>query len=98
MGLTGVQKEAVLAADAAIVTVEELVDRLEPRATGVVLPAWTVTAVCVVPGGTHPSYAAGYSTRDNAFYAEWDEVSRDRDRFRAWMDEHVLGAERAVGA
>ena len=30
-GLSGVQKEAVLAAERAIVTVEEVVDELEPR-------------------------------------------------------------------
>ena len=95
-GLSGVQKEAVLAADAAIVTVEEIVDALEPRPTGVVLPAWAVSAVCPVPGGARPSYAAGYSVRDNAFYTAWDEVSRDRERFRAWMQEHVVDARQAA--
>jgi glutaconate CoA-transferase subunit A len=92
-GLSGVQKEAVLAARAAIVTVEELVDELEPRPHAVVLPHWTVDAICHVPGGAHPSYAAGYSVRDNGFYAAWDEISRDRGRFLAWMREHVLQAE-----
>lgn len=89
-GITGVQKEAVLAARQSLVTVEELVDRLEPRPGSVVLPGWAVTAVAVVPGGAHPSYAAGYSRRDNVFYREWDAISRDRDRFAAWMQEHVL--------
>jgi glutaconate CoA-transferase subunit A len=90
-GLSGVQKEAVLAARAAIVTVEELVEELEPRPHAVVLPHWTIAAVCHVPGGAHPSYAAGFSVRDNAFYAEWDAIARDRERFLAWMREHVLG-------
>src|SRR3954465_10536662 len=45
-GITGVQKEAVLAADRAIVTVEEIVDELEPRPHAVVLPSWVVTAIC----------------------------------------------------
>ena len=89
-GIVGVQKEAVLAADRVLVTVEEVVDSLEPRPDAVVLPSWVIDAVAVVPGGSHPSYAAGYSVRDNAFYAAWDETSRDRDSFRAWMDEHVL--------
>ncbi len=89
-GIVGVQKEAVLAADRVLVTVEEVVDSLEPRPDAVVLPSWVVDAVAVVPGGSHPSYAAGYSIRDNAFYAAWDDISRDRDSFRAWMDEHVL--------
>ena len=95
-GLAGVQKEAVLAADAAIATVEEIVDELEPRPHSVILPAWTIAAVCHVPGGPHPSYAAGYSTRDNDFYSAWDEIARDRDRFTEWMREHVL--EQGVAA
>jgi glutaconate CoA-transferase subunit A len=93
-GIIGVQKEAVLAADRVLVTVEEIVDTLEPRPGAVVLPSWVVTAVAVVPGGAHPSYAAGYSTRDNAFYSEWDSISRDRDTFTDWMHTHVL--DRAV--
>ncbi len=89
-GLSGVQKEAALAAERAIVTVEEIVDELEPRPHAVVLPSWVLTAVVHVPGGSWPSYAAGYSTRDNDFYAEWDAIARDRDRFTAWMTENVL--------
>jgi glutaconate CoA-transferase subunit A len=91
-GISGVQKEAVLAADRALVTVEEIVDDLVPRPGAVVLPSWVVTAVAPVPGGSHPSYAHGYSTRDNAFYERWDAISRDRDAFRAWMQAHVLDA------
>ena len=91
-GLTGVQKEAVLAADRAIVTVEEIVDELEPRPHAVVLPSWVVTAVAHVPGGAWPSYAHDYSKRDNEFYAAWDEIARDRERFQTWMEEHVLAA------
>jgi len=95
-GLSGVQKEAVLAADRAIVTVEEIVDELEPRPHAVVLPSWVVTAVCHVPGGAWPSYAHDYSKRDNGFYSSWDGIARDRDRFRAWMDEHVLSSSGAT--
>ena len=89
-GILGVQKEAALAADRVLVTVEEVVDELEPRPGAVVLPSWVVTAVAEAPGGAHPSYAMGYSHRDNAFYTQWDEISRDRDTFVAWMTEHVL--------
>ncbi len=89
-GIVGVQKEAVLAANRVLVTVEEVVDTLDPRPGALVLPTWVVDAVAVVPGGAHPSYAAGYSTRDNAFYAAWDPISRERDSFREWMDAHVL--------
>jgi glutaconate CoA-transferase, subunit A len=90
-GITGVQKEVVLAATRTIVTVEEVVDELELRPGGVVLPAWVIDAVSVAPGGAHPSYAHGYYDRDNDFYVRWDEISRDRDRFTAWVDRHVLG-------
>jgi glutaconate CoA-transferase subunit A len=96
-GIVGVQKEAVLAARRAIVTVEELVGRLVPRPHSVVLPSWVVSAVAPVPGGAHPSYAAGYSTRDNAFYQAWDRIGRDRERFRRWMERHVLGTSDWAG-
>jgi glutaconate CoA-transferase subunit A len=92
-GITGVQKEAVLAAHRSLVTVEEVVDELEPVPGQVVLPGWAVTAVAEVPGGAHPSYAHGYSVRDNDFYVGWDAISRDRDTFRDWMAEHVLKAQ-----
>jgi glutaconate CoA-transferase subunit A len=97
-GISGVQKEAVLAARRAIVTVEEIVDELEARPHAVVLPSWVLTAVAVVPNGAWPSYAAGYSVRDNAFYSEWDEIARDRDRFEAWMRENVLDGSGAAAA
>jgi glutaconate CoA-transferase, subunit A len=90
-GIPGVQKEAVLAARRALVTVERVVDALEPRPGGVVIPGWVIDAVAVAPGGSHPSYSHGITRRDNGFYREWDAISRDRERFRAWMDEHVLG-------
>ena len=91
-GLTGVQKEAVLAADRSIVTVEERVTAFDSRVT-TVLPAWVLSAVAVVPHGSHPSYTQGYSNRDNAFYAAWDAISRDRDRFAAWMRGHVFDVD-----
>ncbi|QOF73156.1 CoA transferase subunit A [Aminobacter sp. SR38] len=90
-GIIGIQKEAALAARRAVVTVEEVVDNfddLHPNLT--VLPSWSVTAISVVPGGAHPSYAHGYYVRDNASYLEWDEISADRDRFREWMQTNVI--------
>ncbi len=41
-------------------------------------------------GGAHPSYAHGYYKRDNAYYKRWDEISRERDGFLAWMKANVL--------
>lgn len=92
-GILGVQKEAVLAAKRAVVTVEEIVedfDDVHPNAC--VLPHWTVTAVAHAPGGANPSYAAGYYDRDNSFYIAWDKIAADRDAFTAWMKENVLDA------
>ncbi len=86
-GISGVQKECVLASSRSIVTVEEVVDHFEPRVNGSVIPSWVIDAVCVVPGGTAPSYAAGYSDRDNRAYHEWDAVSRSRDAFAVWLDD-----------
>jgi glutaconate CoA-transferase subunit A len=94
-GLTGVQKEAVLAAKRAVVTVEEIVDELQPRPHAVVLPSWTVSYVARVRGGAHPSYAAGYTERDNDYYVAWDQISRDRESFQAWLDENIYATERA---
>jgi len=89
-GITGVQKEAVLAAKRSLVTVEEIVEELDPRPGGVVLPHWTVGYVSCVPGGAHPSYAHGYSVRDNDYYRWWDEISRDREKFLGWLDSIVF--------
>lgn len=89
-GILGVQKEAVLAANRAIVTVEERVSSLDAPLNACILPGWVVTAVCEVPRGATPSYAHGYYERDNQFYRAWDQISRDRGRFEAWMQRHVL--------
>ena len=92
-GIVGVQKEAVLAATRSIVTVEEIVDELNPPSpNSVVLPGWAISAVCHVPGGAFPSYAQGYYPRSNAFYIAWDEIARDRDRFNDWIRDNVMNA------
>jgi glutaconate CoA-transferase, subunit A len=78
------------------VTVEEIVDELAPLPGAIVLPTWVVTAVAEVPGGAHPSYAQGYSERDNAYYAAWDAIGQDRETFTRWLHDHVFAAT-AVG-
>jgi glutaconate CoA-transferase subunit A len=85
-GLTGIQKEAVLGAKRSLVTVEEVVDELQPRPNGVVLPRWVVTRVAEVPGGASPSYAQDYYDRDNDAYRAWDAISKDREKFDAWLE------------
>ena len=90
-GIVGAAREAALAAKTLLVTVEEIVDALPPAMNGIVLPYWVVAAVVACPGGAYPSYAQGHYARDNAFYQHWDEIARDRQRFLAWIDRHVLG-------
>ncbi|CAO3410898.1 CoA transferase subunit A [Azospirillum largimobile] len=96
-GILGVQKEAVLAAKRSIVTVEEVVEDLEAPPNACVLPSWALSAVCHVPGGAYPSYAQGYSERDNRFYKAWDPIARSREEFRAWMQRHVLDTDDFAG-
>lgn len=92
-GILGVQKEAALAARRCIVTVEEIVEDLHAPMNACVLPGWALSAVCVVPGGAHPSYAHGYYERDNRFYQAWDAIARDRETFTAWINEYIRGTE-----
>ena len=94
-GILGVQKETVLASARAIVTVEEVVDELQPIPGAIVLPHWVIDAVAVVPHGARPSYAHGYYERDYEFYRQWDEISREEETFAQWLDAHVYAAAAA---
>jgi glutaconate CoA-transferase subunit A len=89
-GIPGVQKEAVLAARRSLVTVERFVDELSPQPGASVIPGWVIDMVAEAPGGSQPSYTLGITRRDNEFYRQWDSISRDREAFTAWMQEHVL--------
>jgi glutaconate CoA-transferase, subunit A len=90
-GILGAAKEAAMAAARLLVTVEERVERFDADMNAVVLPAATITAVSIVPGGAYPSYAQGRYPRDNRFYIAWDDISRDRETFIAWMQKYVMG-------
>jgi len=92
-GLLGVQKEAAFASQRVIVVVEELVDesviRADPNRT--LIPGMIVDAVVVEAWGAHPSYAQGYYDRDNDFYVNWEPISRDPEKLKAYLDEFVHG-------
>ena len=97
-GLYGVQKEAAFAAKRVIVVVEEIVQeqvvRADPNRT--LIPGIIVDAVVCEPWGAHPSYAQGYYDRDNDFYVEWEDISRDEAALKRWLDAFVYGvADRA---
>lgn len=94
-GIIGEQKEAAFAASRVILTAEEIVAeeviRSDPNRT--LIPGFIVDAVCHVPYAAHPSYTQGYYDRDNAFYLEWDEISKTREGVKAYLDEWVFGVE-----
>ena len=94
-GIIGEQKEAAFAAERVIITAEEIVSqeviRSDPNRT--LIPGFIVDAVCHVPYAAHPSYTQGYYDRDNAFYLEWDSISRDKDTVQAYLDEWVFGVQ-----
>lgn len=90
-GLLGAQKEAAFAGKHVIVVVEEIVSedviRRDPNRT--LIPGLIVNAVVHEPYGAHPSYAQGYYDRDNQFYLEWEEISREQAGTEAWLQEWV---------
>jgi glutaconate CoA-transferase subunit A len=94
-GIIGEQKEAAFAAQRVILTAEEIVDesiiRSDPNRT--LIPGFIVDAVCHVPYASHPSYTQGYYDRDNAFYLEWDEISKTRQGVQSYLDEWVYGVK-----
>ena len=92
-GIVGAQKEAIMAAERAIVTVEEIVDKLDAPPNAVILPTWILSAVSQVKHGAFPSYTHGYYPRNNAFYKQWDVISKDRDTFLAWIDKHIMNTK-----
>ena len=81
-----------------MVTVEEIVPELCPQPGAIVLPGWAVDYVAEAPGGAHPSYALGYSQRDNDFYVAWDAISREREIFLRWLETDVLARTTPVEA
>lgn len=92
-GIIGEQKEAAFAADKVIITTEEIVDenviRSDPNRT--LIPGFIVDAVCHVPYCAHPSYTQGYYDRDNAFYLQWDEISKKKESVKNYLAEWVYG-------
>ena len=94
-GLLGMQKEVAFASRHVVVVVEEIVEeaivRHDPNRT--LIPGLVVDAVVHEPYGAHPSYVQGYYDRDNAFYLQWDSISRDRETTEMWLQEWVYELE-----
>lgn len=88
-GNTGITYEAVRAADRVLVTAEEVVEpsvvKSDPSRTRITREQ--VDAVVEVPFGAHPSPVAGAYNRDNEFFLEYAEATREA--FDEWADEWI---------
>ncbi len=74
----------MLAAERSLVTVERIVDELEPRPGGVVIPGWVIDVVAEAPGGSQPVLQPRASpSATTTSTALWDAISRDRDALHA---------------
>jgi glutaconate CoA-transferase, subunit A len=98
-GLMGTQKELVFAADRVIVVAEEVIEnsviRSDPNRT--LIPGLRVNHVVHEPWGAHPSYVQGYYDRDNAFYVEWEKISRDVKTYHDYLNDFVFGVKDRAG-
>jgi glutaconate CoA-transferase, subunit A len=94
-GATGEIADAAFASRAVIMTAEKIVGeetiRTDPNRT--VIPAWAVDAVVHLPWASHPSFVQGFYARDNAFYREWADLSRDDHSVVAYLEQWVYGVE-----
>ena len=94
-GLMGTQKEVAFASKRVIIVAEEIVDtsviRRDPNRT--LIPGILVDHVVHEPWGCHPSYAQGYYDRDNAFYVNFEEISRDPKTYQDYLGEFVYGVK-----
>jgi glutaconate CoA-transferase subunit A len=94
-GIIGEQKDAAFAAKRVVISAEEMVDesviRSDPNRT--LIPDFVVHAVVHEPWASHPSYVQGYYDRDNEFYMQWDEITKEHESTLKYLNEWVLGVE-----
>lgn len=94
-GIIGEQKDAAFASKRVIISAEEIVDesviRSDPNRT--LIPDFVVHAIVHEPWCAHPSYTQGYYDRDNEFYMQWDEITKEHDTTMKYMDEWVFGVD-----
>jgi glutaconate CoA-transferase, subunit A len=98
-GNFGVLIEGVRAAKRVIVVAEEIVAPAviasDPNRT--VIPGFLVSAVVECPHGAHPSPVQGYYKRDDAFFRQYHEQTKNKADSDAWLDRWVNGlADRAA--
>ncbi|HZH03225.1 MAG TPA: CoA-transferase [Myxococcaceae bacterium] len=98
-GLLGSQKESAFAARKVVVVAEQIVEtsviRSDPNRT--LIPSTVVSHVVHEPWGCHPSFVQGFYDRDNVFYLAWEEISRNPETYRDYLNEFVYGCtDRAI--
>ncbi|MGE0825931.1 MAG: CoA transferase subunit A [Candidatus Binatia bacterium] len=98
-GNLGAAIEAAYAAERVLLTCEEIVGRdvivADPNRT--LIPGILVDAVVHVPFGAHPSPVQGMWKRDDAYFLQYHEQSRNRDSFLQWLTDWVTNtADRAA--
>ena len=90
-GNFGVMIEGVRAAKRVIVVAEEIVEpeviASDPNRT--VIPGFLVTAVVECRYGAHPSPVQGYYKRDDVFFRQYHEQTRNKAESYAWLDRWV---------
>src|SRR5215475_11568681 len=92
-GSLGVMIEGVRAAKRVIVVAEEIVEARviasDPNRT--VVPGFLVNAVVECPYGAHPSPVQGYYNRDNQFFREYHDETKQKDASDRWLKRWVYG-------
>jgi glutaconate CoA-transferase subunit A len=74
-----------------IMTVEEIVDRVDPEApAGRLIPSLYVTAVVHAPFGAHPTGAPGYYMADDEQLREYVAASTSDEAFEAYLYKYVF--------
>ena len=91
----GVSNQNCVLVRKVIVTVEEVVEKFEPKFSSIIIPSNLIDAISVVPNGAWPSYASDFYERDNNQYIAWDDISKDRDRFTEWLNSEIYSKNSA---
>jgi glutaconate CoA-transferase subunit A len=81
-----------------IVTVEEILEKVDKEAAGArFIPSLYITAVVHAPFGAHPTGAPGYYAADDEQLREYMVASTSDEAFGAYLDKYVFELESHAG-